>query len=441
MGDIVVVQITKYPTKNNSAEGMITQIVSREGEPGGDIKALVRQCNLEESFPEKVEVEASAEAALGITEEDIQGRKDLRDEMIMTIDGADSKDFDDGVSCRRLSNGNYLLGVHIADVTHYVQNNGPLDQEAMKRGNSIYLLNQVIPMLPVSLSNGICSLNPGEDRLTLTCEMEVDGKGQVVRHHIYESIIRSKERMVYTDVSDMIEDKSDELRRKYSHIYDDIMIMDELAGILRESRKRRGSLDFDLDEANITLNEVGIPTTIDVAERRVANELIEEFMLLANEVVAEEFFQKEAPFVYRVHEKPDVVKMEEFLIFLKSFGIALPGRNGALHPKDLKAVLDRVKGETYENVVNSVMLRSMQKAVYSTECRGHFGLALKYYCHFTSPIRRYPDLMIHRVIKAYLSGNVSERQKKPFSERRRRLPRWPLRRSDRPLNWSDGWRR
>ena len=414
MGDRVVVQITKYPTANDSAQGRISQIISREGEPGGDIKALIRHCNLDEQFPPKVEAEAAAEAASGISLEDIRGRVDLRDKMIMTIDGADSKDFDDGVSCEKLPGGNYLLGVHIADVTHYVQNNGPLDREAMKRGNSIYLLNRVIPMLPVSLSNGICSLNPGEDRLTLTCQMEVNGRGEVVDHKIFKSIIRSKERMVYTDVSDIIEDKSRELKEKYGYILEEIMMMDRLATILRKKRQERGSLDFDLDEASITLNEVGIPTTIGIAERRVANQLIEEFMLLANEVVAREFFFKEAPFVYRIHEKPDNIKLEEFVIFLKNFGIGLPDSGASVHPKDLKGVLEKVKGETYENVVNTVMLRSMQKAVYSTDCKGHFGLALQYYCHFTSPIRRYPDLMIHRIIKAYLAGPLSLPEKKAF---------------------------
>lgn len=417
MGDVVVVEITRYPTRNNSAEGRVIQIVSKEGEPGGDIRALIRQSNLSKEFPDKVEQEAEAEAALGITEEDLKNRVDLRDKRIMTIDGADSKDFDDAVSCEKMPGGNYLLGVHIADVSHYVENNGPVDQEAMKRGNSIYLLNQVVPMLPVVLSNGICSLNPGEDRLTLTCEMEVDSRGEVVKHKIYESVIRSRERMVYTDVSDIIEDKSDDLKERYRHILEDILVMDELAAILHRSRQRRGSLDFDLDEASITLNEVGIPTTIGVAERRVANEIIEEFMLLANEVVARNFLLKEAPFVYRIHDKPDVLKLEEFTTFLKGFGVDLRGKDGSVHPKDLQSVLEKVKGETYENVVNTVMLRSMQKAVYSTECRGHFGLALEHYCHFTSPIRRYPDLMIHRIIKSYLKGTPGIRERRAFARK------------------------
>ncbi|MEG0662201.1 MAG: ribonuclease R, partial [Anaerovoracaceae bacterium] len=416
-GDKVVAEIIKYPDKNNSAEGKITQVISRYGEPGGDIKALIRQYNLFETFPSKAAAEAKAVSKLGIREEELAGRLDLRDKMTITIDGADSKDFDDAVSCERLPGGNYLLGVHIADVTHYVANNGPLDKEAMKRGNSVYLIDQVIPMLPFNLSNGVCSLNPGEDRLTLSCIMEIDQTGEVVSHELAESIIHSKERMVYGDVSDMIEDKDQELKERYSHVYPDILCMAQLAELLAKRRTTRGSLDFDLDEAHITLNEEGIPINIGIAERRVANKLIEEFMLLANTVVAEHFFHLEAPFVYRVHEIPAKEKMEEFAIFLKGFGIALKGKTDSVHPKTLNDILDKVSGQTYENVVNTVMLRSMQKAIYSTECKGHFGLALAYYCHFTSPIRRYPDLMIHRIIKGYLHGKIDGKALKSYGKK------------------------
>ncbi|MGI6721726.1 MAG: ribonuclease R [Anaerovoracaceae bacterium] len=410
-GDKVVAEIIKYPEQHSSAEGRITQIISRYGQPGGDIKALVRQYDLTPAFPERVAREAKEIERRGIRAKDLEGRRDLRGLTVFTIDGADSRDFDDAVSCRRLENGNYLLGVHIADVSHYVAYNSALDKEAAKRGNSVYLIDQVIPMLPVELSNGICSLNPGEDRLTVTCEMEIDSLGQVVRHEIYDSVIRSCERMVYDDVSDIIEDKSAELKKKYAHIVDDIMLMDELAALLHKKRQSRGSLDFDLDEAAIELDERGVAVDVGVAERRVANKLIEEFMLQANEVVAEYAFWHRLPFVYRVHEAPAMEKMQELSAFLKGLGISL-NASQKVAPATLKAILEKVKGHTYENVVASVMLRSMQKAAYDTECKGHFGLALKYYCHFTSPIRRYPDLMVHRAIKAFVNEGSTAPMKK-----------------------------
>ncbi|MEA4923364.1 MAG: ribonuclease R [Eubacteriaceae bacterium] len=415
-GDKVVAKIVKYPDANNSAEGKITQVISKYGQPGGDIKALIRQYNMFPYFPENVEKEAVYAAGQGIKASDTEGRRDLRELTVFTIDGADSKDFDDAVSCSKAGNGNFVLGVHIADVSHYVADDGELDREALKRGNSVYLIDQVIPMLPVELSNGMCSLNPDEDRLTLTCQMEIDPLGQVVKHEIFESVIHSDERMVYGDVSDIIEDKDDELKEKYKHIYKDIMLMNELADLLRRKRESRGSLDFDLDEARITLDEKGIPVSIGIAERRVANKMIEEFMLLANEVVAEHFFWMEAPFVYRVHETPTAEKIEELATFLKGFGIRLDASK-EVHPIDLKRILEKVKDQTYENVVNTVMLRSMQKAVYDTECKGHFGLSLKYYCHFTSPIRRYPDLMIHRIIKAYIHGGMDVKAQKYYKKK------------------------
>lgn len=405
-GDKVVAQITKYPDKENSAEGKIIEIVSRAGQPGGDIKALVREYGLKDTFPSRVNAEAKAVSKQGVKQEAMQGRKDLRSKNIITIDGADSKDFDDGVSIELLPTGNYLLGVHIADVSHYVKEDDPLDLEAKKRGNSVYLIDQVIPMLPASLSNGICSLNPGEDRLTLSIDIEITPGGKVVDHQIYESIIHSKARMVYTDVSDMLENNDLELIKKYRDIYEDLLYMDKLAKILRKNREERGSLDFDLDEAYITLNKQGIPVSVDIAERRTANKLIEEFMLLANETVAEHFYWLEVPFIYRVHETPAAEKMEELKVFLQGFGIRLKGSTDAVHPKSLNEILEKAQGNSYENVVNTVMLRSMQKAFYGIQCQGHFGLSLKYYCHFTSPIRRYPDLLIHRIIKEILAAGL-----------------------------------
>lgn len=416
-GDKVVVQITKYPDRYNSAEGKITEIISRAGQPGGDIKAIARSYGMRETFPSRASAEAKAVRKKGVTEEDVATRKDLRDKMIFTIDGADSKDFDDAVSIELLENGNYLLGVHIADVAHYVKEDGPLDKEALKRGTSVYLIDQVIPMLPKALSNDICSLNPGKDRLTLSIDMEVSPEGTVVAHEIYESVINSKERLVYDDVSDLLEKNDQTMAEKYAHIKDDLYMMNNLAIRLRKNREDRGSLDFDLDEAYITLDEQGIPAHIGIAERRTANKLIEEFMLLANETVAEHFYWMDSPFVYRVHEKPATDKIEQLRTFLRTLGILLKGNADSIHPKAVRAVLEQAKGQPVENVVNSVTLRSMQKAFYSTTCEGHFGLSLKYYCHFTSPIRRYPDLMIHRIIKSWLHGTDPAKLTKHYKKK------------------------
>lgn len=416
-GDKVVAEITKYPDKKHNAEGKIIEVISRYGQPGGDIKALLRSEGLRETFPSRVNAEAKAVSKMAVTPDEIARRRDLREKTIITIDGADSKDFDDAVSVDMLPNGNYLLGVHIADVSHYVKDDGFMDREALKRGNSVYLIDQVVPMLPKRLSNGICSLNPDVDRLTLSVDMEVTSDGEVVNHDIYESVIHSKARMVYTDVSDMLENNDKEMISRYEHVYDDILRMDRLAKILRRKREERGSLDFDFDEAYITLNESGIPMSVDIAERRTANKLIEEFMLLTNQTVAEHFFWMEVPFVYRIHEAPSPDKMREFKSFLNGFGITFKGNVESVHPKTLNGILETVKGKSYENVINTVMLRSMQKAFYGIDCQGHFGLALKYYCHFTSPIRRYPDLMIHRIIKAALHGQLTEKNIKQLRKK------------------------
>ena len=408
-GDTVVVQITQYPAKNSSAEGKITEVISRNGEPGGEIKALIRSNGLFETFPSRVNAEAKAKSKEEITEQEISRRTDLRNVNVITIDGATAKDLDDGVSIDRLENGNYLLGVHIADVSHYVEANGYLDKEALKRGNSVYLLSRVVPMLPKVLSNGICSLNQGVDRLTLSCQMEINEQGRVVNHDIFESVINSKARMVYDDVSDILEHHDEELITKYENIYDDIVLMGELADILRDKRKEKGSLDFDFDEASILLDEDEVPVEIGIEERRTANRLIEEFMLVANKTIAEHFFWMQLPFIYRVHEKPDTEKIVELKAFLAGFGINLPVNPDNIHPKILNSILEQVEGKPYENIVSTVMLRSMKKAFYSTSCDGHFGLSFTYYCHFTSPIRRYPDLMIHRIIKKSINGEMTDK--------------------------------
>ena len=415
-GDKVVVSIAKYPDRYNSAEGRITEIISRFGQPGGDIKAIARTYDMRETFPSRVNAEAKAMKRKGIGTEDVKKRKDLRNKKVFTIDGADSKDFDDAVSIEILKNGNYLLGVHIADVSHYVENGGFLDKEALKRGTSVYLLDQVIPMLPKALSNDICSLNPNEDRLTLSVDMEITQRGVIVNHEIYESIINSCERLIYDDISDLLENDDKDMSVRYKDIKNELLMMNDLAIALRKRRYERGSLDFDLDESYIKLDKRGVPISVDIAQRRTANKLIEEFMLIANETVAEHFYWMEIPFVYRVHEKPDNEKIDKLKVFLQSFGIILKGNSDSIHPKAISNILEQVKGKSNENVVSSVTLRSMQKAFYSTSCEGHFGLALKYYCHFTSPIRRYPDLMIHRIIKWVISNEVTSKGTKYFAK-------------------------
>ena len=439
-GDKVVAQITKYPDDEIGARGKIVEIIGRAGEAGSDIKALVRQKNLRDTFPSRAMAEAKAvskmdgttvgaagDVAAGAAADqtgneaqhncNLNKRVDLRDKTIFTIDGADAKDLDDAVSIEKTESGNYILGVHIADVSHYVAEDGPLDKEALKRGNSVYLIDQVIPMLPKELSNGICSLTSGEDRLTLSIDMEITPKGDVVNHKIYEAVIRTCERMTYTDVSDILENKDADLIKRYDNIYQEILMMNELAKVLKKKRVQRGSLDFDLDESYIRLDASGKVEFVGIAERRTANGVIEEFMLVANETVAERFFWIEAPFVYRVHEKPSLEKMEEFKVFIKNFGLILKGNTENIHPRVLGELLSQTEGKPYENVVNTIMLRSMKKAFYSAVCDGHFGLGLKYYCHFTSPIRRYPDLIIHRIIKETLREPLSEKRKKALKKK------------------------
>ena len=413
-GDKVVAKITQYPDKQHRLEGKITEIVARKGETGSDVLSLIRGYGLFQTFPSRVNAEAKARGKEKITDEEIARRLDLRGKNIFTIDGPEAKDLDDAVSIERLANGNYRLGVHIADVSHYVEEDGWLDKETLKRGTSVYLLNRVVPMLPKGLSNGICSLNEGEDRLTLSCFMEIDAQGEVVHHELAESVINSKARMVYDDVSELLEHETPALRAKYAPLLADIRAMGELARVLRDKRKQRGSLDFDFAESEIVLDAREHPIAIRPAERRSANRLIEEFMLIANETVAEHFYWMNYPFVYRVHEKPDPEKMMDLKAFLMNFGIHLKGNPDNIYPKTLADIIDTIADEPYEAVVNRVILRTMKKAYYSPECDGHFGLAFRYYCHFTSPIRRYPDLMIHRVIKAAINNRMTEAKLKKY---------------------------
>ena len=397
-GDKVVAKITAYPDAARSLEGKITEVIAREGQPGSDVLSLIRSYGLYETFPSRANAEAKARSKETITDETLKDRLDLRDKTIFTIDGPTAKDLDDAVSIEILPNGNYLLGVHIADVSHLVAEDGYLDKEALKRVTSVYLINRVIPMLPKALSNGSCSLNEGQDRLTLSCFMEIDGEGKVVDHSIRESVIRSVARMVYDDVSDILEKEDSQLMAKYSSIVGDIKLMGELAHILRHRRKQRGSLDFDISEADITLDEEENPVAVELEERRTANRLIEEFMLAANETVAEHFFWLNYPFVYRIHEKPDPEKIMDLKTYLMNFGIKLKGSADNIYPKTLADIIADIEDKPYESVVNRVMLRTMKKARYSTECEGHFGMAFRYYCHLTSTIIIYPDLIFNWII-------------------------------------------
>lgn len=411
-GDKVMVRILKYPKHHEPAEGRILEIISKSGESGGDIQVLVRDFGLKTDFPASAANEALA-LDHAVHASDCCRRRDLRGQTIFTIDGPDAKDFDDAVSISKLENGNWLLGVHIADVGHYVKESSALDKEALNRGTSVYLPGLVIPMLPEALSNGICSLREGVDRLALSIDMEIDGQGKVVSHELYESVICSTARLIYDDVSDFLEDTENALRTpaterffKCAQCADALMAMRDLAAILYEVRERRGSIDFDLDESVIRLNGDGIPVMIHALERRMANRMIEEFMLIANETVATRYFRANTPFIYRVHGAPEAEKILAFKDFIAEIGLTLKGEPGDIRPAALGAVLKAASGRPEEAVISTILLRSMQKALYDTDNLGHFGLALKHYCHFTSPIRRYPDLFIHRVIKASLQGAI-----------------------------------
>ncbi|PKK40478.1 3'-to-5' exoribonuclease RNase R [Clostridiaceae bacterium JG1575] len=403
--DVVVCQILRYPTKNQEAQGRILSVLGQKGAPGVDILAILSKYGLSTEFPQKVLdcVEAIPE---GIAPEELEKRRDLREEVIVTIDGADAKDLDDAVTVRRLQNGNYHLGVHIADVSHYVREGSPCDEEALHRATSVYLIDLVIPMLPKKLSNNLCSLNPYTDKLTLSCEMEIDGKGQVVHSDVFESVIRTTARMTYDDVNAMLMQGDPELKEKYHDLLPLFESMQELFHILNEKRMKRGALDFDFTESEIELNDKGEPMDVRPLQRGVSNRIIEEFMLAANETVAEQFHWQRIPFVYRIHDEPDPEKLEVFSEMANMMDVSMRiGKD--VTPKDLQQVLEWVKGTPAEHVLSKLLLRSMMQARYSPVNTGHFGLAAKYYCHFTSPIRRYPDLEIHRIIKKTLNGSLT----------------------------------
>ncbi len=414
-GDKVVAKITKWPKAKRNPEGKIIEVLGQKGDPGTDILSVIRKYQLPENFPKKVLAEAD-HVPQEVEAEEIKRRKDLRDLTTITIDGADAKDLDDAVSIERLENGNLKLGVHIADVTHYVKEGSPLDKEAIKRATSVYLVDRVIPMLPRRLSNGICSLNPKVNRLTLTCMMEIDQNGGVVDHDIFESIIKTNERMVYTDVSDILEGVERPELAKYDYLKDTFKAMEELARILRKKRDRRGAIDFNFPEAKIIVDADGHPVEIKKAERRIANRIIEEFMLAANETVAEHMHWLDMPFVYRIHEMPDEEKIIAFNKFIHNFGFFVKGAQGEIHPKAVQNLLSKVEGKPEEHIISKMMLRSLKQAKYSPVNEGHFGLAANYYCHFTSPIRRYPDLQIHRIIKEMLQHKLQPKRIERLTE-------------------------
>lgn len=417
-GSKVVAEITQYGGEDRNPEGKIVEILGHVNDPGVDILSIVKGYEIPAAFGERVMNQAQR-VAMEVSEADRAGRRDLRDMVMVTIDGEDAKDLDDAVSIS-YEKGRYHLGVHIADVSNYVQENSALDREALKRGTSVYLVDRVIPMLPHILSNGICSLNAGEDRLALSCLMTIDESGEIVDYEICESVIRVDKRMTYTAVKEILEDESivrtKEAYRQYEALVPYFKQMEVLSGILRERRRKRGAIDFDFPESKILLDEKGHPTKIIPYERNVATKLIEDFMLAANETVAQHFYWMELPFVYRIHDVPDGEKIRKLSAFINNFGYYMKsiGREKSkvseqeIHPKEIQKLLDKIEGTPEEAMISRLALRSMKQAKYSTESTGHFGLACQYYCHFTSPIRRYPDLQIHRIIKDQLRGRLTE---------------------------------
>lgn len=410
----VVCKLTKYPKKRRNPEGHIIEVLGPKDAPGTDILSIIREFDLPEKFPEDILTDAR-NLPQNVPASSTKGRLDLRNKRIFTIDGADAKDLDDAISIEALPNGNHLLGVHIADVSNYVNEGSELDEEALKRGTSVYLVDRVVPMLPTELSNGICSLHPHVDRLTLSCIMEIDSKGNVIDHQIAESVINSCERLVYEDITKLLENKDKKLMERYANIKDDLFTMRDLSLVLKKARKKRGSIDFDIDEAKINLNPEGKPISIKAYERGISNEMIEEFMLICNETIASHMFFAELPCMYRVHEQPNKDKLNDFDSFIHNFGYSISGIRDVVQPKALQSILKEAEGTPEENIISKLMLRSLQKARYSEENLGHFGLAAKYYCHFTSPIRRYPDLVVHRIIKLMLHKKLNKKSIKALN--------------------------
>ncbi|CQR70360.1 Ribonuclease R [Sporomusa ovata DSM 2662] len=413
-GAKVVVEIIEWPHKQKSAEGRIVEVLGQQGDSGIEILSIIKNNNLPTEFPPEVE-RAAERVATTISPEDLLGRRDLRELNLVTIDGDDAKDLDDAVYVERQKNGHYLLSVHIADVSHYVRENTPLDNEARTRGTSVYLVDRVLPMLPPRLSNGICSLNAGEDRLALSAQMEINGRGQVINHEIFPSIIRVKTRLTYNIVRQIVADHDEELRDKYADLVGPLEEMERLCRILRDRRMRRGAIDFDFPEIKVKLDAEGRPIAIEKRIRSIAESIIEEFMLVANETVAEHMHWLGIPSMFRVHEEPDEEKMARLNVLLGNFGQHLP-KTQEIRPMALQRVLSKIAGRPEERIISTVMLRSLKQARYDAENLGHFGLAATYYTHFTSPIRRYPDLIVHRLIReTFSTGDISAKRRQKLS--------------------------
>ncbi|MEO1768176.1 ribonuclease R [Candidatus Enterococcus ferrettii] len=415
-GSIVVVEVTHYPEKGyaSSLEGLVKKVVGHKNDPGMDILSVVVAQGIPTSFPDEV-LEEADQVPDQIRDEDLTGRRDLRNQTIVTIDGADAKDLDDAVTVRKLSNGNYFLGVHIADVSYYVTEDSQLDREAFERGTSVYLTDRVIPMIPQRLSNGICSLNPQVPRLAMSCEMEIDRNGKIVSHEIFPSVIQTAERMTYSAVNGILEEEDAELIKRYEPLVPMFTLMKELHGILEARRVNRGAINFEDREAKILVNEEGASLAIEIRSRGVGERLIESFMLAANEIIAEHYNQLKLPFIYRIHEQPKEEKMQRFFDFAAALGILVKGTKESITPKDLQQVISDVEEKPESAVINTMLLRSMQQARYSEDNYGHYGLAAEYYTHFTSPIRRYPDLIVHRLIRTY-EKNQSEQVKEKWAD-------------------------
>ena len=414
----VVVKITKYPQKGKNAEGEIIEVLGSIDEAGVDMLSIIKEYDLPAEFSENV-IEEAKKYGNKIDEKDIQNRIDCRQDIIFTIDGEDAKDLDDAVRVIKLKNGNYRLDVHIADVSYYVREGSLLDKEAQIRGTSVYMLSRVIPMLPKELSNGICSLNAGQDRFTLSCSMEINNKGEVVSAEVYKGIINVTERMNYHDVQKILDKSDEKVLKKYEKYIGNFELMAELAEILKKKRLEQGYLNLDIPESKIDLDENGKVISIGKYETSFSNEIIEQFMLSANETIAEKFYWLEAPFIYRVHEDPDIEKVKELNKFLYNFGLKIRIVNEKIYPKEVSKILEEIKGKEEEKVVSTLILRTLKIARYEAENKGHFGIASKYYCHFTSPIRRYPDLFIHRIISKYLEENyvVSDKFIEDFKQK------------------------
>lgn len=414
-GHKVVVELTSYGNQDKKPEGKVIEIIGHINDPGTDIMSIVKNYDLPVEFPEKV-LNQAERVSDEVSVADMQGRMDIREWQMVTIDGEDAKDLDDAISITE-EKGNFILGVHIADVSNYVQENSALDREAYERGTSIYLVDRVIPMLPHKLSNGICSLNAGADRLALSCIMTVNKKGEVIDHKIAETVICVNERMTYTSVAKIVADKEEAEIKKYKELVPMFERMETLAGILRARRKQRGSIDFEFPETKMILDKAGKPVEIRPYDRNIATKIIEDFMLLANETVAEDFFWQEIPFVYRTHDTPDEERVHALATFINNFGYSMHIGSNEIKPKEIQKLLAKVEGTPQEALISRLALRTMRQAKYTTENTGHFGLATTYYCHFTSPIRRYPDLQIHRIIKETLKGKFSGSRLEHYEKR------------------------